>query len=95
MTLTKMDMAHALVKGGGLDLKDSQQVVNTVFEVICNTLEKGEEVKISGFGNLAVRLKKERPGRNPKTGKAVSISRRQVATFHAGQKLKKEVATGG
>ncbi len=93
MTLTKMNMATALAERSGLDLKNSQQLVNTVFEILCRTLEAREEVKISGFGNFSVRLKKERPGRNPKTGKAVPISRRQVVTFQAGQKLKKAIAT--
>ena len=58
------------------------------FEEIRATLERGEEVKISGFGNFQLRDKPQRPGRNPKTGEEVPITARRVVTFHASQKLK-------
>ncbi len=54
-------------------------------------LERGEEVKLSGFGNFALHEKNERPGRNPKTGEAIPISARRVVTFRPGQKLKARV----
>ena len=54
-------------------------------------LERGEEVKLSGFGNFDLREKKELPGRNPKTGEAIPISARRVVTFRPGQKLKARV----
>ncbi len=62
----------------------------------CLTLERGEEVKLSGFGNFELREKKERPGRNPKTGVEVQITARRVVTFRPGQKLKARMdAIGG
>ena len=51
-------------------------------------LERGEGVKLSGFGNFQLRDKPQRPGRNPKTGEEIPITARRVVTFHASQKLK-------
>jgi len=58
------------------------------------TLESGEQVKLSGFGNFDLRQKSERPGRNPKTGEDIPISARKVVTFRPGQKLKSRVEDG-
>jgi integration host factor subunit alpha len=55
------------------------------------SLEVGEQIKLSGFGNFDLRDKKERPGRNPKTGEEIPISARRVVTFRPGQKLKARV----
>ena len=63
-------------------------MVETFFDEIRNSLERGEEVKLSGFGNFQLRDKPQRPGRNPKTGEEIPITARRVATFHASQKLK-------
>lgn len=65
--------------------------MNVFFEEIRKALQQGEQVKLSGFGNFDLRDKKERPGRNPKTGEAIPVSSRRVVTFHAGQKLKAKV----
>ncbi|MDO9064965.1 MAG: integration host factor subunit alpha, partial [Sulfuricella sp.] len=62
--------------------------VESFFEEIRVSLEKGEGVKLSGFGNFELRDKPERPGRNPKTGEEIPITARRVVTFHASQKLK-------
>jgi integration host factor subunit alpha len=61
------------------------------FEEVRGALERGEQVKLSGFGNFNLREKNERPGRNPKTGEEIPISARRVVTFHPGQKLKARV----
>ena len=61
------------------------------FEEISRSLEDNVQVKLSGFGNFELKEKRERPGRNPKTGEDVPISARRVVTFHAGQKLKARV----
>ena len=58
------------------------------FEEIRGALERGESVKLSGFGNFQLRDKPQRPGRNPKTGEEIPITARRVVTFHASQKLK-------
>jgi integration host factor subunit alpha len=61
------------------------------FEEIRNSLECGEPVKLSGFGNFNLRDKNQRPGRNPKTGEEIPITARRVVTFRAGHKLKSRV----
>ena len=66
-------------------------MVELFFNQISDALANGKPVKISGFGNFTLHDKKERPGRNPRTGKEVSVSARRVVTFHCGQKLKVRV----
>jgi integration host factor subunit alpha len=61
------------------------------FEAIRDSLEGGENVKLSGFGNFQLRGKNQRPGRNPKTGEEIPISARRVVTFRPGQKLRARV----
>ena len=63
-------------------------MVEAFFEEIRGALERGESVKLTGFGNFQLRDKPQRPGRNPKTGEEIPISARRVVTFHASQKLK-------
>jgi integration host factor subunit alpha len=65
--------------------------VEQFFEEIRICLENNEQVKLSGFGNFDLRDKRQRPGRNPKTGEEIPISARRVVTFKAGQKLKARV----
>lgn len=91
MALTKIEIAENLVERCGLDKRVAKQFVEQFFEEIRATLEKGEEVKLSGFGNFSVRDKKARPGRNPKTGEDVAVSARRVVSFKAGQKLRERV----
>ena len=81
MTLTKAELADILVEKVSSVTKNEAKEIRT-------TLERGEEIKISGFGNFQLRDKPQRPGRNPKTGEEVPISARRVVTFHASQKLK-------
>ncbi len=88
MSLTKQDIAHALVKKTDLTQMQALVLTNQFFEQIIETLSKGEDVKLSSFGNFVVRKKSPRPGRNPKTGEEVLISARKVVTFKAGPKLK-------
>ena len=89
MTLTKAELADMLVdKASIISKSDAKEIVEMFFEEIRATLERGEEVKISGFGNFQLRDKPQRPGRNPKTGEEVPITARRVVTFHASQKLK-------
>jgi integration host factor subunit alpha len=90
-TLTKMELSESIAYRTKIDIADAKVFVEGVFETIAEALAQGEEVKISGFGNFNVRRKKERPGRNPKTGEDASIEARTVVTFHAGTKLKSRV----
>jgi integration host factor subunit alpha len=92
MTITKATLAEYLFNVIGLNKREAKELVELFFEEIRSALESGEDVKLSGFGNFMLRVKKERPGRNPKTGEPVAVSARRVVTFHAGQKLKARVA---
>ncbi len=91
MALTKAEMAQRLFEDVGLNKREAKEFVDIFFDVIREALEKGENVKLSGFGNFDLREKNQRPGRNPKTGEEIPISARRVVTFRAGQKLKARV----
>ncbi len=88
MTLTKAELADLLFEKVGLNKREAKDMVESFFEEIRQSLEKGGGVKLSGFGNFELRDKPERPGRNPKTGEEIPITARRVVTFHASQKLK-------
>lgn len=94
MALTKAEVAEHLFETVGLSKRDAKDMVEMFFEEIRETLESGEQVKLSGFGNFDLRQKSERPGRNPKTGEDIPISARKVVTFRPGQKLKNRVEEG-
>ena len=87
MALTKADMAEKLYEELGLNKREAKELVEMFFEEICDALEAGIQVKLSGFGNFDLRNKNERPGRNPKTGEDIPITARRVVTFRPGQKL--------
>ncbi len=93
-TLTKAEIAETLFEQVGLSKREAKDMVNAFFGHIVKSLEKGEDVKLSGFGNFTLRTKPERPGRNPRTGVEIPISARRVVTFHASQKLKDAVDSG-
>ena len=88
MTLTKADLADLLFEKVGLNKREAKDMVESFFEEVRAALEKGDSVKLSGFGNFQLRDKPQRPGRNPKTGEEIPITARRVVTFHASQKLK-------
>ena len=91
MTLTKAELADFLFEKVGPNKREAKAMVEAFFEEIRNALERGDSVKLSGFGNFQLRDKPQRPGRNPKTGEEIPITARRVVTFHASQKLKAEV----
>ncbi len=76
-----------------LSKREASDLVEAVFETMKETLGGGENLKISGFGSFIVRDKSARPGRNPKTGKSITISERKVLTFRPSQILKKSLNT--
>lgn len=90
-TLTKAELAELLFEQVGLNKREAKDMVETFFAEIRDALERGETVKLSGFGNFQLRDKPQRPGRNPKTGEEIPITARRVVTFHASQKLKSMV----
>jgi integration host factor subunit alpha len=87
-TLTKAELADLLFERVGFNKREAKDMVETFFEEIRFALQRGDSVKLSGFGNFQLRDKPQRPGRNPKTGEAIPITARRVVTFHASQKLK-------
>lgn len=91
MALTKAEMADKLFDQLGLNKREAKDLVEGFFECLRNSLENGQQVKLSGFGNFDLRDKNQRPGRNPKTGEEIPISARRVVTFRPGQKLKTKV----
>jgi integration host factor subunit alpha len=88
--MTKADIVDTVCeKVGGFSKKEAAEIVETIFDTIEETLEKGGKIKITRFGNFMVRDKRERTGRNPQTGQEIMISARRVLTFKASQLLNK------
>ncbi len=90
-TLTRADLTEAVYNEVGLSRKASAQLVEQTLEIMIGSLEKGDVVKLSGFGNFSVRSKRERIGRNPRTGEEVPITPRKVITFKASHVLKDRI----
>ena len=91
MALTKADLVDRLLAETDLNKRDGKLLVDQFFEEVKSALEAGRAVKLSGFGNFDLRDKRQRPGRNPKTGEEIPITARRVVTFKPGQKLKAKV----
>ena len=90
-TTTRSTLSEAVFKNVGLSRNESATLVDSVFGEILKSLINGNDVKISSFGTFVVRQKKERIGRNPKTGQEVPITARSVVTFRASNVLKSKV----
>ena len=87
--MTKADLVESIYeKVGGMSKKEAADAVECVFDLVKETLERGEKTKISGFGNFVIRDKKSRVGRNPQTGDAITITARRVLTFKPSPVLK-------
>jgi len=84
-------MATSLFNAIGLNKGEARELVDLFFQELEARLADGEQVRLSGFGNFILRDKKERPGRNPKTGEKIPITARRVVTFRPGDKLKARV----
>jgi integration host factor subunit alpha len=87
--MTKADIVETIYEKVGFSRKESADFVDLVFDLLKETLEKGDKIKISGFGNFVVREKRPRKGRNPQTGDEIQISARRVLTFKPSQVLRK------
>ena len=90
-TTTRSTLSEAVFKNVGLSRNESSSLVDSVFDEILKSLIRGQDVKISSFGTFVIRNKKERIGRNPKTGEEVPITARSVVTFRASNVLKSKV----
>ena len=88
MSLTKVDIIDAIYEKIGIPKKECIRIVESIFEIIKDDLEKGNDVMISGFGKWTVKAKKKRKGRNPQTGKELMIDARKVVTFKPSHVLK-------
>ncbi|MFW5968443.1 MAG: integration host factor subunit alpha [Persicimonas sp.] len=91
MTMTKAGLVDAVYDEVAVTKKEAGEYVDTVIETIKETLETGEELKISGFGKFEVRHKGERVGRNPRSGVEIMIPERKVLRFKVSQVLKDEL----
>ncbi|RLB67742.1 MAG: integration host factor subunit alpha [Deltaproteobacteria bacterium] len=79
--MTKADIIEAIYDEVGFSKRESADIVETTFDIIKETLEKGENIKLSGFGSFNIRDKKARRGRNPQTGEEITITPRRILTF--------------
>lgn len=91
MALTKAEIVDHLSREIGINKREAREIVELFFLTVTDALTKGHQVKLSGFGNFNLHDKKERPGRNPKTGEEIPVSARRVVTFRSGQKLRARV----
>lgn len=89
MAMTKNDLIDLLYDQAGLTKKECASAVESTFDIIKEELGKGNPVKIASFGKWTVKHKKDRKGRNPQTGEAMTISSRNVVSFHSSPVLKK------
>ncbi len=93
--MTKIDIIQNVCDKLGFSKKDSAKIVESVFDVMKEHLEKGEKIKISGFGNFVVKEKKSRRGRNPQSGQEIEITARRVLTFKSSQVLRRALNAKG
>ena len=90
-TITKAELSDALFDQVGLNKREAKDLIDSFFETVGQSLQSGVDVKISGFGNFQLREKSARPGRNPKTGKAVDVAAKAVPHFKPGKALRDAV----
>jgi len=94
-TLTRADLVEALARRANMQRADANRLLTRMLEMVQDALVDGETVKLSRFGNFNVRAKRQRVGRNPKTGEEVPITPRRVVTFRPSQMLREFVEKGG
>lgn len=92
MSLTKIDIINSIYDEIGIPKKECVSIVESVFDIIKDELNQGNDVMISGFGKWTVKRKRERKGRNPKTGEALMIDARRVVTFKPSSVLRNTVS---
>ena len=94
-TVTRADLVEALAKRANIQRADANRLLTRMLEMMQDSMVEGETVKLSRFGNFNVRAKRQRVGRNPKTGEEVPITPRRVVTFRPSQMLREFVEKGG
>lgn len=93
-TLTRAELAEAINRSVGLSRADGARMVETILDEITSALAAGHKVKLTGFGTFSLRDKRQRIGRNPKTGVEVPITPRRVLSFKASQSVRDRIAGG-
>ena len=91
MTITKAKIVEAVAEQNGYPRHQSSEIVETLLEIIKQTLESGEDVLVSGFGKFCVKEKRKRRGRNPATGEDMMLTPRKVVTFKCSRRLRDKV----
>ena len=94
MSLTKIDIIESVYEHLGLPKKDCVRIVESLFDIIKDDLDKWNTVMISGFGKWTVKAKKARKGRNPQTGADLTIAARRVVTFKPSNVLRDMINSG-
>jgi integration host factor subunit alpha len=89
--MTKADLVENVYLKTGFSKKESAEIVEMVFDIMKITLERGEKIKVAGFGNFVVKDKSTRRGRNPQTGEEIEICSRRILTFKPSQVLKSSI----
>ncbi|MDR1826640.1 MAG: integration host factor subunit alpha [Rickettsiales bacterium] len=95
MTIKKSDFAKHINRRFGFPASMAGEIVTVIFQEIIESLKRGEPVKIANFGTFGIHEKKEREGRNPKTGKPAMISARRVPTFRASDNFRSKISPEG
>ena len=94
-TLTKADLIEEVLRVTELPRKESETIVETIFESIIDALQKGDKIEIRGFGSFRTRQRRGRIGRNPKTGEKVEVPAKKIPFFKPSKELKDFVNTAG
>jgi integration host factor subunit alpha len=94
-TVTRADLVEALARRTNMQRADANRLLSRMLDMVQDALVEGDSVKLSRFGNFNVRAKRQRVGRNPKTGEEVPITPRRVVTFRPSQMLRDFVEKGG
>lgn len=89
--MTKADIAERIQSNTGMTKKESLEMLEGVFLIMKKTLEAGEKIKVTGFGNFEVKQKKDRKGRNPQTGDTITIEARRILSFKPSMILRQAV----
>jgi integration host factor subunit beta len=90
-TMTKADLIDEVSKVSSLTKKETETIVNTIFDNITDALGKGDKVELRGFGSFRIRHRNSRKGRNPKTGSSVDVPQKRVPFFKVGKRLRELV----
>jgi len=86
--MTKVDIVEAIYEKVGFSKKEVAKIVESIFDIMKEHLQREDKIKLSGFGNFVIRNKRSRRGRNPQTGDDIEITPRRILTFKPSQVLK-------